>query len=363
MNMLATALCCTFLVSDLDELAAALAQQRDQIRTLQCEFELNQHGVVTKCRFAMSGQIMRASLADPTSTGEFWTDGAIQRRHINLMGSFHAKVSECDGYFLQCDARMWALLAVRSAVYDPQGVHALFFKGAVWADMLPPKTKLKSFRRDPASGLAMLVVSDERDSHTWTVEFDEKRNFLPRRLVLDLIKPPFDSEHIELIVEESAEVAPGIWFPTKVIQRARVGALDLTDPKTGAMRTIVFTKVSINEPVPEQALAFSFPPGAIVSDTIQEQVFRVDAEGRASEPLFDDEGKPMRVKSGRASGAHLRPAATALPALPQGAPQFVKQTASLPPAAFPWGWVLAGCAAILLVGAAWLWRRRRGVTT
>lgn len=140
-----------------------------------------------------------------------------------------------------------------------------------------------------------------------TIDFDPAVNYLARvvglrsKLIDEAGKPVPEQE-----VTEFAEVAPGVYYPTKV---------RCLDPATGGPGwSIEHTDIQVNQPIPTESLALKFPPRIKVLDKQRGGAFMTDAAGEPTRPAIDKNGRPLLLATG--DDPAIRPDDPEMPARP-----------------------------------------------
>ncbi len=136
----------------------------------------------------------------------------------------------------------------------------------------------------------------------------------------------------EMTVEQFAEPKPGLFLPTKVTQRAKVGKAEFPGV------TLTATDLRVNESIPPATFQLAFPVGTRVSDQIRGTTYTVTADGSQAKP-----GVTFPVAEP-----------------PQGESRPTATPADADDPAWPW-WkriVLASALLVILAGAV-VWVRRR----
>ncbi len=105
-----------------------------------------------------------------------------------------------------------------------------------------------------------------------------KKSYRPERYVLSTPALVNDLKRIITTDVQFKKVAPDLWFPE--FAKEVTTAIDLkTDTKTDvATKTVQFTNIRINEPIPDARFSIEPPPGASVFDMRTRESFEVPEE-------------------------------------------------------------------------------------
>ena len=105
-----------------------------------------------------------------------------------------------------------------------------------------------------------------------------KKSYRPERYVLSTPALVNDLKRIITTDVQFKEVVPDLWFPESA--KEVTTAIDLkTDTKTDvATKTVQFTNIKINEPIPDARFSIEPPPGASVFDMRTRESFEVPKE-------------------------------------------------------------------------------------
>lgn len=154
-----------------------------------------------------------------------------------------------------------------------------------------------------------------------TVEFwfDPRANFLVRKQIrqhgaegnLKGAARPFryrlpyfgSAGNVEHAVTRFIEHQPGIFFPEAVKRDTRNDKGEVSQSSVA-----VFSNVKINEPIPDEAFRFRFPPGILVTDHVTKTYGRTDADGELTLPPKNDKGQIMTHGGLKSVGAVEPPA-------------------------------------------------------
>ncbi len=239
--------------------------------------------------------------------------------------------------------------------------HALIVPntGVVFLDVYPWRDSL--YAMDSSQGRGTQPLAEQLQGHlddaklesrdgkvvfktadgTTEIHFDTRHNYLVSR---KYAKVMLDSggKTVPFEVDETVlgfgEVAPGIYFPKKVVVEERLSA------KLKVRRTTLFKVREVNEPIPPKVLRPKYRDGTLVKDQISGTEYRADPTGLAKGPQ-----RPLsKVAAGPRSAQ-----ADAEPALPSTSE------------ADRWGWWIlpAGLNCLFFGGSVYAWRfvrRRRG---
>ncbi|MBM4072822.1 MAG: hypothetical protein FJ271_28425 [Planctomycetes bacterium] len=142
---------------------------------------------------------------------------------------------------------------------------------------------------------------------------------------------PFSfSGEIVRTVTRFIEHQPGIFFPeaVKTERPHKKGEVTLSS-------LAVFSNVKINEPIPDEAFRFRFPPGILVTDHVTKKFGMTDAAGELTLPPRDDKGVIA-----------TRPGLKSVGAIEPPAPQPREE----PMVWLRWWWLFPVLVALLVVG-------------
>ena len=105
-----------------------------------------------------------------------------------------------------------------------------------------------------------------------------KKSYRPERYVFSTPVLPNDLKRIITADIKFKQVAADLWFPESAEEVTTV--IDMkTDTKTVVMtRTIQFTNIQVNEPIPDSRFSIKPPPGATVGDMRTRESFKVPEE-------------------------------------------------------------------------------------
>jgi hypothetical protein len=258
----------------------------ESIRTFSCRAEL---------KFEPTQPLAR-------QTAEYWRSGRDFRVRVKSFGS---RDDECDtlvrdGVVKQYESYPWrkgesarhGLIGVRDQPFscNPWAYGLLTFPGQTkyrvpLDELLTDAHRVQSVRRDTRDGRALIHLDLSHDRARLDIWFDPAVNYLARIVRVRAEPPaggPIDSV---ATVTEFREVAPGIYFPTRVHQQSTTGG-DAKSDKWAA----TFTDITVNKPLPPDSLTLRFPPGIMVSDLVRNGVFRTDERGEPTLPALNSRG-------------------------------------------------------------------------
>jgi hypothetical protein len=118
--------------------------------------------------------------------------------------------------------------------------------------------------------------------------FSPKHNYLVKKL--ELYVAPDKKEYVISGIHEVlefTEAKPGIFFPTRI----ETVAYGNDDKKT--IKKVLISDLVVNEPISDDVFQIRFPPGILVTDTIQGKLFRTDAQGNPTLTAKNANGSPL----------------------------------------------------------------------
>jgi hypothetical protein len=238
-------------------------------------------------------------------------------------------ISAVDGVWETCEVLHTALLTHA----DPKG--RLF----TFDELVQGRCEVLRVQRVNEGGQELIFVELLHAMNRIKLWFDPRVNYLVRKRVAS--PSPRQLETIradpkargEVEVVRFAEVAPAVYFPEEVQERAYKG--DRCDHTA----VVTFSDLRVNQPFPPDALRQHFRPGTVVSDSILMKKYPADEFGNRNGPARPlDLSPPGPVHS------------LDVPLLPSGK----KEPRSLAL------WIILASLAVLMLGAAlWYVRRRR----
>lgn len=317
---------------------AAHRSSRESIRTCSCRMEFQQKlfqadGSKSPKMDTCSGQFWYSPDALRAKTREFgkeydmvWENSvrnSISRAPAGEVGALRAAFA--NRYTGRCDA--WT-----------QGLLVLNIPGTI--EVVPFETLVENASRVQAShrtvqGRDMIVVildfGRAGPSSGWQaeVQFDPSVNYLVRRNTYDTA-----AYHRETEVQQFKAFPGGIFFPERVVGSSGGPG------NPGSQRTVVFSEIKVNEPLPDGIFRLAYPRGIMLTDDIRGTAYRVDEAGN-------------RISDETPMGKIVAP-----PPLGEAAPPSPSIETKAEPKRWT-RWILPGSAGILLIGLIALLARRR----
>jgi hypothetical protein len=229
---------------------------------------------------------------------------------------------------------------------DPWSFGLLTFYGAdhyrvTFDDLLAQPHTLHAVRKISEGGHPLIYVDLSHKRARHEIWFDPQKNYLVSKLRSHLLDVPTMKSCDESTVVSYSEPTPGIFFPERVDSRSIEGRK--------ADRSVIFTDIVINQPLPPEAFDFHFPPGIVVADQIEGKMRQTDSDGRPILPVVDSSGRE-------------RPLATIGPiASSADSPEPVRLPTRVEPR--PWtDWLFyVSALAVACLGIVWIGRKTRSM--
>ena len=144
------------------------------------------------------------------------------------------------------------------------------------------KSSSRHVEKDGRKLVRIKVSHSRADMEIW---LDPSVNYLARHVKTT---SPFGEG--TATVESFQELAPGLFFPTKVLCEVVSGK-----DNHKSVWTADFSNVAINGPLATDALAFRFPPNLLVGDSIRHGMFRTNSSGEPVLPAKNSQGQPLTL--------------------------------------------------------------------
>jgi hypothetical protein len=156
-------------------------------------------------------------------------------------------------------------------------------------DLLAKPHQLRKVKRSQERDRVFFYLDLTHEKGRLELWFDPQVNFLVRRLVLTSNFPGAGEKRAENEVVRFKEVAPAIYFPEQVELQV------YKDAKVESKRSVTFSNIRVNQPLPAEVFRLRFPDGVNLVDSIQGRMYKVDAEGREIGPARDEKGAELHL--------------------------------------------------------------------
>jgi hypothetical protein len=261
--------------AELDDLCKRMVEWREAISTLECEFTYTKEAqakkgvdpVTYKARWIESPSKIYRRIDRAGSVDEYvWEDGIekalFDSRSNKASESGSVGATSKDAVYMAIGSP-WVEVSL-SRIGRPSPPFPTFFRS-----LQPQLAVAKTTYDGRACSRVTYTHPVSHAPYEWVVD--------PERGLVLASSVAFTADRqnrVERKVDSVAEVAPGVFFPGRVVQRQfKRGALAETS-------TIVFTKVNVNAPIDSDPLRVSFPPNLPVIDSSKRIVYRTDDQER-----------------------------------------------------------------------------------
>lgn len=140
-----------------------------------------------------------------------------------------------------------------------------------------PNVRVKSVVRKTGQGADEITIMLSEKTNEMQIVFDGKANYLVRKHILWL-QGRSGTKRLEDEILSFKEIKASIYFPEKVVQRY------FYNNNLAIQSFQTFSDIRVNEPIPSSRLRLDFPPDMLVTDGINDKVYKVSRDGQSFEP-------------------------------------------------------------------------------